>query len=174
VTELSLDIVQALIPQQVNVLYVFCSEMEPSLDGQGPRDLVKSLIVQLLRLQPQVAYNEPLYFRADRFQRAKTFAEVWEIFEYLVLSISDVFLVIDRIEECVSNDDVGLEDSLLPCLAALLQLAVRSRAIVTSIYEAPRGLLHGMPEGYLDSIYIDTGATKRLRRLALLGGEQSF
>ncbi|KAK8001641.1 hypothetical protein PG991_013863 [Apiospora marii] len=156
VTELSLDIVQALLPQQITVLYVFCSDVASASASFTPADLVRILIAQLLRIHPQLAYEHPLSYSALRFQNASRFEDLWEILEELASSLAGIYIVIDRIEECGFDDDADLKTDLLPSLARLVHGINESRAIVTSTYEVPSEAFDEDLEGVVDDVYIAT------------------
>lgn len=149
VTELSVDIGQALRPQLKTVIFVFCSDLAQVSFTFTPVALVRILVGQLLEIHPELAYNDAVYYSASRLRNAKTFWTMWHIFERLVTDISNVFIVIDRIEECTVNDDADLKNDFLPALLGLLKETPGSRAIITSIYEQPG-------EELSDHIYIDT------------------
>ncbi|KAI3393421.1 hypothetical protein diail_4289 [Diaporthe ilicicola] len=137
VTELSVDIVQALRPQLPTVVYVFCNELAETSSALTPAALMRILVGQLLELHPELAYNDAVYYSTSRMRNATTFWGIWRVFERLVADISNVFIVIDRIEECVVDDDADLKGDLLPALSALLGRIPGARAIITSIYEPP-------------------------------------
>lgn len=149
VTELSVDIGQALRPQLKTVLFVFCSDLVQAASTFTPAALVRILVGQLLEIHPELAYNDAVYYSASRLRNATTFWSMWHIFERLVTDISNVFIVIDRIEECTVDDDADLKNDFLPALLGLLQETPGSRAIITSIYKPPE-------ENLLENIYIDT------------------
>lgn len=149
VTELSVDIGQALRPQLKTYIYVFCSDAAQGPSEFTPAALVRSLVGQLLEIHPELAYNDAVYYSASRLQSATTFWAIWPIFERLVTEISNVFVVIDRIEECAVDHDADLKNDFLPALLGLLRTTPGSRAIITSIKEPPEEIL-------LENIYIDT------------------
>lgn len=149
VTELSVDIGQALRPQLKTVIFVFCSDLAQVSSTFTPAALVRILVGQLLEIHPELAYNDAVYYSASRLRNAKTFWAMWHIFERLVTDISNVFIVIDRIEECTVDDDADLKNDFLPALQGLLRETPGSRAIITSIYRPPE-------ENLLENIYIDT------------------
>lgn len=151
VTELSADMVQALQPQLLTVLYVFC-ESETGA-GLTPIRLVKRLIVQLLDLHPELAYEKPKSFNGQRFKRATTFGQVWGIFEELALLVPNLFLIIDRVEECKTDDYEDLKNDLLPSIIKFVESSGNARIIITSIYGPP---VEVQDHPFLEDIYIDT------------------
>ncbi|KAL1877962.1 hypothetical protein Daus18300_002316 [Diaporthe australafricana] len=152
VTELSVDVVQALQPQLPTVIYVFCCELAETSSALTPAALTRILVGQLLELHTELAYNDAVYYSTSRLRNATTFSGIWSIFERLVVEVSNVFIVIDRIEECVTDDDASVVDDLLPAISGLLRRTPGARAIITSISEPPDG-----PDGdLLESVYIDT------------------
>lgn len=153
VTELSVDIGQALRPQLKTVILVFCSDLAQASPTFTPAALVTILVGQLLDIHPELAYNDAVYYSASRLRNATTFWAMWHIFERLVTEISNVFIVIDRIEECTVDDDADLKNDFLPALLGLLRATPGSRAIITSIYKPPE-------ENLLEDIYIDTAHPK--------------
>jgi hypothetical protein len=163
VTELSADIVQAFISQPITLLHVFCSDLAASSIAPTPIRLVKVLITQLLTLHPHLAYENPAFYSLHRFQHAITFPQIWQIFDSLVTNVPDCFFVIDRIEECVADEQADLTHHLLPSLTRLLRRSPGSRAIVTSIYEPPEELWGLEDENLMDSVYIDTAKPSRGR-----------
>ncbi|KAL2289295.1 hypothetical protein FJTKL_02307 [Diaporthe vaccinii] len=153
VTELSIDIAQALRPQLETVIYVFCSDLAQTSSTLTPAGLMGILVGQLLQIYPELAYNDAVYYNASRLRNATTFKAMWRIFERLTTDISDVFIVIDRIEECTVDDDAKLKVDFLPALSGLLRQTHGARAIITSIYKLPEG-------NSLEGIYIDTAHPK--------------
>ncbi|KAK6075788.1 ankyrin domain protein [Seiridium cupressi] len=165
VTELSLDIVKALLPH-ITVIHVFCSELARTPDFPTPRDVVKALVAQLLEIHPELVYDDAVYYNERRFKNTSSFRAVWHIFENLMASLSDVFVVIDRIEECYADDDdAGLRNDLLPSLTSLLRSSRRARAIVTSTLYPPQELMDETGETSINGIYINT------KRRGMLGIE---
>ncbi|KAK8035518.1 hypothetical protein PG993_010513 [Apiospora rasikravindrae] len=155
VTELSLDIVRGLLPQQINILYVFCSDIASTTGHFTPTDLVRLLIAQLLKLHPQLAYEDPLCYSVLRLQNALGFDGLWQILEDLTSNLTGLYIVIDRIEECGSDGD-DLKSDLLPNLARLVHGLSGSRAIVTSVHEIPTEAFEYELEEMVDDIYIET------------------
>ncbi|KAK8040997.1 Vegetative incompatibility protein HET-E-1 [Apiospora phragmitis] len=162
VTELSLDIVLALLPQPITILYVFCSDIASASGSFTPAELVRLLIAQLLRLHPRLVYENPLSYSALRLQNASGFNDLWQILEELASSLTSIYVIIDRIEECgvakecTVDDDTDLKTTLLPSLAQLVHDIVGSRAIVTSIYEVPAEAFEHDLEEMVDDVYIAT------------------
>jgi hypothetical protein len=159
VTELSLDIVQALLPQPITVLYIFCSDAASALEEFTPAKLVKLLIMQLLRIHPQLAYENPMSFSVLRLQNASTFAALWRILEELTSDLTGVYIIIDRIEECMIDEDADLKTDLLPSLAQLVHSVAGSKAIVTSIYELPGEAFNDSLKGIVSGVFVDTRKT---------------
>ena len=156
VTSLSADMVQALAPQRVTLLHLFCADMSANGVVPTPMRLVKCLIAQLLTLRPDLAYANPTLYSAQRFQLAVTFGQAWQVLESLMAHVPDVFLVLDRIEDCVADEQSDLTNVLLPALLRLLHRTPGARVVITSIYEPPEEVLEMDEEGILESIYIDT------------------
>ncbi len=156
VTELSLDIVMALLPQEATVIFAFCSDMADSGISPTPSIVVKNLIAQLLRSKPQLAYRDPMFYSRRRLEQTTSFLDLWQILEILITSLSDVYIIIDRVEECPVDQDAGLKTHFLPALAGLPQQVSGSRAIVTSIYEPPAEILGDEFHNMVDWTYIDT------------------
>ncbi|KAF1347430.1 hypothetical protein EJ07DRAFT_185191 [Lizonia empirigonia] len=94
VTEMSIDLVDALRLQDLTLLHSFCDE------NTTPSPLMKILVAQLLDNHPDIPFSEPANYNARRFRRATTFARLWTIFEALVNEVTrSVFVLIDRIED---------------------------------------------------------------------------
>ena len=146
VTELSIDIVHALQPQmEVTLLHAFCDVESGASSPAGEESyrltasgLVKRLLAQLLELHPELAYKHPDVCNNWRFQKAEgSFAKLWGIFEQLAVRISNLFIVVDRVDGCEADEKASVVDDLLP---ALVNMAVRLSevtVIVTSIYDPP-------------------------------------
>jgi hypothetical protein len=150
VTELSADIVQALQPQLVTLLYVFCGQ--PSSHRLTAMGLVRRILVQLLDLHPQLAYRRPELFNTWRFQQVVTFGQLWRIFLQLAASVPNLFIVIDRIEECLADDQADLVNHLLPSLVCLVDKLKEVSVLITSTMDPPAEIL-GLP---FYKTYIDT------------------
>lgn len=152
VTELSTDMVQALQAQLLTLTYVFCSD-NPS-QNLTPIRLLKGLIVQMLTLNPLLAYQHPEIYNPENFKRALSFGQVWRIFEQLALKIPNLFIIIDRVEECQVDELADLNTNLLPSLVELAGKTDHVRIIITSVFYPPDTLRGNVA---LEDIYIDTG-----------------
>ena len=151
VTELSADMIQALQPQLLTLVDIFCEDVRKRT--LTPIRLVKQLIIQILVLHPEIAYHNPKLFNVSRFKRAIDFSQVWQIFEELALEVPDLFLIIDRVEECEIDDEVDLKTNLLPSILNLVKSSRSSRVIITSTYNLPVEVRNNP---FLQDIYIDT------------------
>lgn len=154
VTEFSADIVQALQPQLVTLLYVFCDH--PDRERLTAMGLVRHLIVQLLNLHPELAYQRPEICNTWSVQKAATFRQLWHIFQQLAASISNLFIVIDRVEECLADEQGDLVNHLLPSLITLAHSLQDVSVLITSTTVAPMQI-QGFP---FYQIYIDTSNRK--------------
>ncbi|KAG8167435.1 hypothetical protein KVR01_003124 [Diaporthe batatas] len=150
VTELSLDIAHVLLSHRINVVYIFCSDFMGCSQTLTPKRLVQILICQLLDMHPEIAYGNPSYFSLTRLRNTKTFSGMWHIFERLVMSLGEVFILIDRVEACAVDDDADLRNDLIPSIMKLAGKSRGVRGIITSEYEAPEQTL-------MEQVYIDTG-----------------
>lgn len=153
ITELSSDIITALQPQTQNVLFAFC-------DQRGnvpltPLTIVRKLLVQLLDIHPEIAYDAPEICSTWRFQKAATFRQTWRIFEQLALRVHNLFIIIDRIEECEADEESDLVHELLPTLISWAAESSSASVIVTSVYDPPEEV----QDLHMYTSYIDT--TKR-------------
>ena len=157
VTELSADIVQAMQPQLVSLLYVFCNQ--PNSERLTAIGLLRRLLVQLLDLHPRLAYRQPELCNTWRFQRAVTFSQLWRIFEQLAASIPSLFIIIDRVEECQVDEQADLSHHLLPSLIGFANTWKEVSIIVTSFYDPPEKVLD-LP---FCKAYIDTSKKSKWR-----------
>ncbi|KKY29196.1 hypothetical protein UCRPC4_g00102 [Phaeomoniella chlamydospora] len=149
VTELSGDMVQALQPQLLTLLFVFCDRGDR--ESLSPLTLLRKLLVHLLDLRPDLAYRQPEICNLWRFQKSVTFRQTWRIFEELASMVADLFIIIDRIEECEADDQGSILDDLLP---SLIGLRARTGAIVmvTSSFEPPLEINDiGVYSSYIDT-----------------------
>jgi hypothetical protein len=151
VTELSADTITALQPQLVTVLFVFCTER--GSQPITPLGLVRRLIVQLLDKHPELAYRNPEICSLSKFQKSASFGPTWRIFEALALGVQNLFLVIDRIEECEADEQADLVHQLLPRLIDFGRRNENASIIVTSVFNPPDEI----SELLLYASYIDTG-----------------
>ncbi|KAF2100847.1 hypothetical protein NA57DRAFT_74446 [Rhizodiscina lignyota] len=156
VTELSADIICALQPQTPNVLFAFCDQRGNA--PLTPLTVIRKLLVQLLDLHPEIAYDAPEICSTWRFQKAVTFRQTWRIFEQLASRISNLFIVIDRIEECEADEEADLVHQLLPSLISWAGGNASASIIVTSVYDPPEEV----QDLKMYTSYIDT--TKRASR----------
>ena len=156
VTELSADIVQALQPQLVTLLYVFCDQPKRTLTVMG---LVRHLLVHLLDLQPQLAYRWPELCNGGRFKEAVTFGQLWQIFMQLTASVPNLFIVIDRIEACFADEQADLVCQLLPSLIRLAGSLKEMSVLVTSTMDPPEEV----SELSFYKTYIDTSRKSKWR-----------
>ena len=119
---------------------------------------MRKLLVQLLDLHPEIAYDAPEICNTWRFQKAVTFRQTWRIFEQLASRIPNLFIVIDRIEECEADEEADLVHQLLPTLIEWAEGNASASVIVTSIYDPP----DEVQDLRIFESYIDT--TKRALR----------
>ncbi|KAH8883296.1 hypothetical protein GQ53DRAFT_753005 [Thozetella sp. PMI_491] len=135
VTGLSTDLVLALQPRRVTLLFLFCTEF----DGEPltPRRLVHHLIVQLLDLHPELAYGHPELCNTWHFKASVTFKQVWRIFRQLASRVPGLFIVIDRVEQCEADGQEDLVHQLLPAIIDLAYQVPETSVIVTSVYDPP-------------------------------------
>ncbi|KAH0545285.1 hypothetical protein FGG08_000584 [Glutinoglossum americanum] len=157
VTELSADVVQALQPQLVTLLYVFCDR--PNSERLTAMDLVRRLLIQLLDLHPQLAYRRPELCNTWRFQKAVTFGQIWRIFQQLAASVPNLFIVIDRVEECLADEQADLVRQLLPSLIGLACSLKEVSVLLTSTMDPPEEI-HELP---FYQTYIDTSKKAKRR-----------
>ena len=151
VTELSADTIIALQPQLVTVLFVFCTQR--GNQPITPLGLVRRLIVQLLDTYPELAYQNPETCSLSKFQKSVSFGQTWRIFEALATGVQNLFLIIDRIEECEADEQADLVHQLLPRLIGFGRRNENASVIVTSIFNPP----DEVSELLLYASYIDTG-----------------
>ena len=158
VTDFSLDMIQAFQIQSPTLLYALCDNLS-SARFFTSRTLVRSLIIRLLNIHPNLAYQNPDLCNQRRFARAKTFKQLWNIFSALAIQVPELFIMVDRVEQCRPNEDADLSNHLLTSLMELAKGEQRISVIITSIYDPPDGFEdHGMT-----SVYIDTGKRARQR-----------
>lgn len=149
VTNLSLDIAHVLLSHRVNVVFIFCSDFLENSEALTPKRLVQILACQLLEMHPEVPYENASYFSLTRLRHTRTFSGIWQIFERLVMSLGEVFILIDKVECCVVDDTADLRNDLIPSILNLAEKTPGVRGIITSVYEAPE-------YGGMDQVYIDT------------------
>lgn len=150
VTELSIDIAHVLMLRRVNVVYLFCSDFTENTEILTPKRLVQSLVCQLLEMHPEIPYGNASYFSSTRFRNTKTFSGMWKVFESLVMSLGEIFILVDKIEACVVDDTADLRNDLIPSILKLAKNAPGVRGIITSVYEAPE--YEGMAHVYIDTV----------------------
>ena len=160
VTDFSLDMIQAFQTQSSTLLYALCGNLS-SARFFTPCTLVTSLIMRVLNIHPSLAYQNPDICNQRRFVRAKTFNQLWCIFLELAVQIPELFIIVDRVEQCRPNQDANLSSHLLPNLMELAKGERRISVIVTSVYDPPEGF----GDHDLTSVYIDTGKRARRRHL---------
>jgi hypothetical protein len=164
VTEMSIDLIDALRMQDLTLLHVFCEITDEPLTTTT---LIKRLIAQLLDRHPDIPFRQPRTYNVRRFRRATTFTRIWNIFEALLNELtSSVFVLIDRIEDCGADADsdgsgcADLSHQLLPYLMGLASEAEHISVIVTSTYEPPEALAG---EEELRHFYRDTRKSRGKR-----------
>ncbi|KAI9675246.1 MAG: hypothetical protein M1822_008983 [Bathelium mastoideum] len=157
VTELSVDMINALKPQSLTLLYVFC---EQSINAAlTPIGLIRKLLVQLLELHPEIAYTNPEIWSVRRTKNAVSFKQLWNIFQQTVERLRNVFVIIDRIEQCEATEEADVVHHLLPTLIKWAATKNNVDVVVTSVSVPPVEVLD-LP---VFETYIDTSkkATKR-------------
>jgi hypothetical protein len=155
VTEAAVDIIHALEPQMVPILYAFCDQpqgRQPTVMG-----LVRRLLGQLLDLRPDLAYSRPDLCDAWKLKKKTgSFSQLFAVFEQLAAHVPGLFIVIDRVDECEGDDNAGVVGHLLP---RLIEMSTRLRevtVIVTSVYNPPEEIA----EMELFPMFIDTGRSR--------------
>ena len=81
-----------------------------------------------------------------------TFGQLWSIFCQLVAGLPNLFIVIDRIEACLADEQADLVHQLLPALVSLGASLKDASVLVTSTMELPQEL-ENLP---FHEVYIDT------------------
>lgn len=155
ITEMSLDIAHVLLSHRVSIVYIFCSDFTEA--PLTPTRLVKILVSQLLEMHPEVPYENTTYFSLTRIRNTTTFTGVWQIFERLVMSVGEVFILIDKVEACTVDDSADLKTDLLPSISRLVDKAPGTRGIITSVYEAPKN-------HQIEQVYVDTARRPAINR----------
>jgi hypothetical protein len=156
-TEFSTDIIIALQPQLVTVLFVLCKER--GRQPLTPLTLIRRLLVQLLELHPELAYQHPEFCNLSQFQKSVSFGQTWRLFEALTSELQNLFIVIDRVEEFQADDNADVIHHLLP---RLIDFGTRYEAvsvIVTSIFNPPDEVVQ-LP---MYASYIDTSKRENRR-----------
>lgn len=155
VTEASVDIIHALEPQMVPVLFTFCDQphgRQPTVMG-----LVRRLLGQLLDLRPDLAYSRPDLCDAWKLKKKSgSFEQLFAVFEQLAAQVPDLFIIIDRVDECEGDDNARVVGHLLP---RLIEMSTRLRevtVIVTSVYNPPEEIA----EMEFFPMFIDTGRSR--------------
>lgn len=152
--------VEALGPQRLTVLFCFCDEV--GSEQLVPSVLVKRLICQMLAFHPELVNRTPRLLNLRRMKRSMNFDEVWHVFETLISRLEDIFIVIDRIEKCIVDDQIerDAQEVLLKSLGNLALKRPNVQIILTSIYEPPSSLA----DQGIYSLYIDTGTRAKDRK----------
>jgi len=156
VTELSTDINIALQPQLVTVLFVFCKER--GSQQLTPLRLIRRLLLQLLELHLELAYHHPEFCNLSKFQNSVSFGQTWRLFEAMASELQNLFIVIDRVEECEADNHANVIHHLLPRLIDFGRRRETVSVIVTSIFNPP----DEVAELPMYASYIDT--SKRANR----------
>ncbi|KAI2617638.1 hypothetical protein GGS26DRAFT_403231 [Hypomontagnella submonticulosa] len=86
----------------VGIAYVYCNYN--SEETQKPKDLISSLLKQLLLRQPSLLRNiQALYDKHKQGQRRPTLDEIFKILETVANGFSRVFLIVDALDEYQSS-----------------------------------------------------------------------
>ena len=116
--------------------------------------LVRRLLAQLLDIRPDLAYSRPDLCDAWKLKnKAKTFSQLFGVFEQLAAQVPDLFIVIDRVDGCEADESAGVISHLLP---SLIEMSGRHRnitVIVTSVYNPPKEIA----DMEFFPMFIDTG-----------------
>ncbi|KAL9088217.1 MAG: hypothetical protein Q9165_006344 [Trypethelium subeluteriae] len=135
VTELSADMINALRPQSMTLLYAFCEQQSNAV--LTPTGLIRRLLVQLLELHPEIPYTHTEIWSIRRVKNAVSFTQLWNIFQRTTERLSNVFIIIDRIEECEATDEADVVNDLLPTLIQWAATKPNVDVVVTSVSEPP-------------------------------------
>lgn len=150
VTSLSANVVHAFQSQPITVLFVFCQRRNGV--PMTVMTLLRRLVAQLFERHPELPYRYAEQCSEWRLKQARTFDEIWPIFETLAGHVSRLFIVLDRVEECEVDVEGDLKGSLLPSLVKLAQLKPRVSVIATSIFYPPKEIEElGVMSSYIDT-----------------------
>lgn len=157
VSELSVDMIQALQSQRLTLLYVFCEQKSNA--ALTPIALLRSLLVQLLELHPEIPYANPDIWSPQKVKAARSFERLWSLLQRTVNRLSNVFVIIDRIEECEATEEADIVNTMLPNMIDWASRCENVSVMVTSNFVPPEEV-DDLP---MFATYIDTSkkATKR-------------
>lgn len=114
VSKLSVDMIRALQTQMLTLVYVFCEQRSNA--ALTPIALTRKLLAQILNLHPEIPYEHPELCDPQRIQNAASFAQMWEICMDFASHVKNLFVIIDRIEECEAPQPADVTHQLLPRL----------------------------------------------------------
>ncbi|KAI9703002.1 MAG: hypothetical protein M1820_005993 [Bogoriella megaspora] len=139
VSELSVDMIRALQTQTLTLVYVFCEQRSNA--ALTPVILVRKLLAQLLELHPEIPYEYPETFDPQRVRNATSFFLLWEIFVSFTSRVKNLFVVIDRVEECEAPQPADITHQLLPTLVKWAAGNTNVSVVLTSTCNPPDEIL---------------------------------
>lgn len=153
VTDLSVDIIQAMKGQEMVILFVLCSD---SMTGPLKSiTIVKRFIAQLLEQRPDLVFRHPKICNARIFRQAVTIKRVWKIFETLIKECKESLIIIDRIDQALDDETTQVDFDLLPRLIDLSAQYSAIDVIASSLY-APHEQVDIESNDLITKIMIDT------------------
>jgi len=138
VTEMSVDLIKALESQDKTVIFTFCGEAL-SQRSFTSISLVEQLIVQLFQAHSLLAFENADRINSRRLRKVETFAQLWSLWESLVAETNEIFIVVDRVDLCCSDEEVSIEE-FLSKFFDLVQQHGQISMVLTSSTEPPQEL----------------------------------
>jgi len=162
VTQMSKDLIEAFETQEKVITFVFCGNgKDDSFPWETtPTTILKRLILQILDIDPLLAFHNPERLNARRLKKVQTFDQLWDLWEYLAKQVKDLFLVIDRIDKSLPDETVGISVDFLPkLLDSTREIPGMSIIFTSSTRPATAIEEHEM----LQTVCLDTGIPPRKR-----------
>lgn len=137
VTPFALDMIDAMRSQAAPMTYILCDANET----MTVHLLCSQLICRTLDRMPSMILQDPRVFNARRFRAAaaaKSYNNIWKIFEEIIMRIDYLFIVVDRIDrifEGGENNETEARDFMLKFLKLVGKAPDGVRFILTSIEE---------------------------------------
>ncbi|KAH9206634.1 hypothetical protein DL95DRAFT_469430 [Leptodontidium sp. 2 PMI_412] len=156
VTELSVDIVQALRCQDINMTlaHIFFDIIPGKVTTAT--DFIKLVIVRIIEQRPELIMELPRLLNTRSLRQSSNFLACWGIFEQIVMRLDTTLLILDRIDVSgQSTTDSSTIELILPRLLDVVsRMAGKLRIVITSTKKPPIAYKR---HPNLSSLWLDTG-----------------
>jgi hypothetical protein len=166
VSSFSVDLIDALSAGENFVsAYIFCSSDNTELN-LTPVEILQRLIISILLSFPQITISHISLLSIRRFQEVgQSGFKAWELLKEILEIVQDImveksqelYIIIDRLDLCTSDEVFGIQKQLIPRLQEISQRWRNTRVVLSSTVMVERVGTLRSEEGWLKNVWLDTG-----------------